>query len=76
MRSSFLRLYAVALRVLTVHRSLSQSGGTISGAGKTLSGECSSLSSLRLENEMRIISSLLDQKKVEGAKARAPGVIG
>jgi hypothetical protein len=76
MRNSFPQLYAVALRILAVHPSQSQSERTFSGSVKTLSGEHSSLSSLRVENEICIRSFLLDQKKMEEAKARARGVIG
>jgi hypothetical protein len=63
MRSTFPQLYAVALRVLAVHPSQSESERNFSGAGKTLTGERSSLSSLRVENEICIRSFLLGQRK-------------
>jgi hypothetical protein len=75
-RSTFPQLYAVALRVLAVHPSGSESERNFSGAEKTLTGERSSLSSLRMENEIYIHSFLLDQRKKKAAKARARGVIG
>jgi hAT family C-terminal dimerisation region len=76
MRSTFAQLYAVSLRALAVHPSQSESERNFSGAGETLTGERSSLSSLRVENEICIRSFLLDQMKKEAAKARARGVIG
>jgi hAT family C-terminal dimerisation region len=74
-RSTFPQLYAVALRVLSVHASQSESEINFSGPGKTLTGERSSLSSLRVENQIYIRSFLLDQRK-EAANSRARGVIG
>jgi hAT family C-terminal dimerisation region len=66
-RSTFPQLYAVALRVLAVHPSQSEPERNFSGAGKTLTGERISLSSLRVENEIYIRSFLLDQRKKEAA---------
>jgi hAT family C-terminal dimerisation region len=68
MRSTFPQVYPVALCILAVHPSQSVSERNFSGAGKTLTGERSSLSSLRVENEICIRSFLLDQRKKEEAK--------
>jgi hAT family C-terminal dimerisation region len=76
MHSTFPQLYAVALRVLAVHPAQSETERNFSGAGKTLTGERSSLPLLRVENEIYIRSFLLDPRKKEAAKARARGVIG
>jgi hypothetical protein len=64
------------LRVLAVHASQSQYEITFSGASKTLSRKHSSLSLLRVQNEIYIRSFLLDLRKVDAAKARARSVIG